>query len=290
MPETRSNIRFHTLGAHAHGLPVLLMIGREWRVAEDQYDWDCRKRKERICIFQYTVSGEGEIEIEGAVHRLPAGQAFLIEAPGPYHYRLPTYSDHWELRFVELSTEALPQWRDIVRSLGRVIDISSHREVEQIMDHIYREADSGAISDVFHNSALAYAFLMHLYRLIHSREAGQQTSDAVNRCLHFIHHNFHLPIGLQEMADASGISRFHLIRVFQQTVGETPSRYLIKMRVKAAATLLVQSSLSVEEIARQTGFMNGNYLAKVFKKWLNQTPSEFRAEAGERQIGQIHIT
>jgi hypothetical protein len=66
----------------------LYSIGYEyWE--DSSYYFDCKNVHVKQCIFRYTVSGEGAIEINRKTYPMKAGQAFLIEKPGPYKYYIP---------------------------------------------------------------------------------------------------------------------------------------------------------------------------------------------------------
>ena len=67
-----------------------------------------------------------------------------------------------------------------------------------------------------------------------------------------------------------------LIRLFKEVTGETPTEYIMNMRVEAALKLLSSTDLSVGEIAEQTGFGNSNYMSRIFRKKLFRTPGSYR--------------
>ncbi|MCY0874767.1 MAG: AraC family transcriptional regulator [Firmicutes bacterium] len=285
----RSITQFHFLAEGARDLPAVLLAGHEWRTAQDRYDWDCRRREDSHLIFQYTVSGCGELEVGGQWVSLPAGTAFLIEVPGPFHYRLPAMSAHWELQFVSLSQACLPWWVHIVTGLGRTIELTPEHDLVQQLQNLSSMSQQGKV-DAFANSARAYAFLMGLYRHLHALPSASHLPLPVQKALACIERDAHCPIGLDDIALAAGVSKFHLIRLFRQHVGDSPTRRLTKERISSAARMLVETTLTVEQIAEQCGFQSGNYFAKAFRKWMNTSPSEFRRESGIRGVNRLEIT
>lgn len=285
----KSVLEFHSLVEIAYGLPSILVVGHEWRTAEDYYDWDCRRRPNPHLVFQYTVSGEGEIEVDGSWHRLPAGRAFLIEIPGGYHYRLPSDSPHWELRYIGLSNDCLGWWTNVVAGVGRLVDLSPTHPVVRKLVSLTDRAMSGEVTDAFHNSSMAYEFLMELYRLRHPRPWESQLPEPVQRAVHFIHSQLEAPIGVADIAASAGISKFHAIRLFREHLGESPTRYLSKLRIRRAAGLLVETDLTIEEVARHSGYLNGNYFAKAFRKWMGVTPTAFRTDAHLRGVDKVQV-
>jgi AraC-like DNA-binding protein len=288
-PDSKSSVLFfgYTFNESDQLQPKIRVIGHERKEPKDNYDWDCRKYdgKYRLsCLFQYTISGEGEVLISGERHRVGPGQAFLIEKPGPYRYYLSPDADHWEFKFVILNN-AFPYFRQITDMTGRVIDIGSDTPIIRLWDRIYRISQARAFADSYHNSLLAYELLMEINRWA-AQESPHRTEDAqLQESIKWIHGNFHKPIGLDDVVRTTSFSRTYFTRLFIAQTGETPMKYLARVRIENAANLLIQTSLPVEEIARYCGFRNGNYFGKVFRKVTGAAPGDFRKLSGEQQKG-----
>lgn len=67
-----------------------------------------------------------------------------------------------------------------------------------------------------------------------------------------------------------------LLRHFQKACGVSPILYMQQLRVERAKTLLETSLLSLEEITAQCGYLDVPSFSKVFKRWAQLTPREFR--------------
>jgi transcriptional regulator GlxA family with amidase domain len=65
-------------------------------------------------------------------------------------------------------------------------------------------------------------------------------------------------------------------RAFQREFGTTPARYLTGVRVREAARLLLESALTIDEIAERAGFPNRAYFSRVFRKITREWPGGFR--------------
>lgn len=60
-------------------------------------------------------------------------------------------------------------------------------------------------------------------------------------------------------------------------MGVTPSDYLAYVRLDMSCRLLVETTLPVDKFARRCGVGSGRQLAKLFRKHLGVTPTEYRA-------------
>ena len=85
--------------------------------------------------------------------------------------------------------------------------------------------------------------------------------------------------GVQELSDALGVSKSHLVRTFRQETGVTPGRYLTTVRIEAAKQLLRSTDAPLELVASLAGFSSANYLCRVFHAETGCTPAAFRAAA-----------
>lgn len=83
-------------------------------------------------------------------------------------------------------------------------------------------------------------------------------------------------IPLHEIASALGMSTVRLIQKFKLSYGDTPTQYQIKLRLERTKKLLLETDLSLDQIADQIGYQNGFYLNRIFKKHMNMTPGNYR--------------
>lgn len=83
-------------------------------------------------------------------------------------------------------------------------------------------------------------------------------------------------IALDELARACGLSRSHFARAFKATMGTPPHRWLLAQRIKRAQDLLLNSTLSIEQVAACCGFADQSHFTRVFGKLVHVGPGEWR--------------
>lgn len=83
-------------------------------------------------------------------------------------------------------------------------------------------------------------------------------------------------LSLQDVALQFGISQRTLSRRFKAATGSTANHYLQKVRLEMAQELLASTNLTVQDVAVAVGYVDQGYLTKVFKRELNQTPTDYR--------------
>ena len=83
-------------------------------------------------------------------------------------------------------------------------------------------------------------------------------------------------LSLGEVASHIGITSNYLSALFSKETGETFSEYLNRIRIRAAARLLKNSGLTINEIASQTGYSDPVYFSKVFKRLMGMSPRAYK--------------
>jgi AraC family transcriptional regulator len=84
---------------------------------------------------------------------------------------------------------------------------------------------------------------------------------------------------LAELASRVGASPFHFARAFRSIVGASPHRYLIDLRVRRAAALLLETKQRITEVAYGVGFGDLSNFVHTFRRAMGSTPRDFRARA-----------
>jgi AraC family transcriptional regulator of arabinose operon len=94
--------------------------------------------------------------------------------------------------------------------------------------------------------------------------------------LDFLYANLHRWIRLNEIAEAATLSPSRLSHVFKDEMGISPGKYLRRIRMQKASSLLATSRLSVKQIMAIAGYDNKSHFVRQFRKAFDDTPSEYR--------------
>lgn len=111
----------------------------------------------------------------------------------------------------------------------------------------------------------------------------------VKAAINYIAQNYAQPITLDDIAASVHISRSECCRCFKRCVHVTPFEYLLKYRIYTAIDLLKnnEEDLSISEIAMQTGFNSSSYFNKIFKKYMECTPSAYKKQIAMEDAAPI---
>lgn len=83
-------------------------------------------------------------------------------------------------------------------------------------------------------------------------------------------------LSMQDVAQAMNYSETHFCRLFKSCFKVNFSVYLNEFRVEQAKHMLLSTSLSVKEIALNCGYRDTSYFIRVFKRFTDTTPMDYR--------------
>jgi len=102
-------------------------------------------------------------------------------------------------------------------------------------------------------------------------------NEMVDKMLDYIHQNFQKDLSVQELADLCHINYNYAGQLFRHETGETINNFLMRIRMDKASELLRNTTLSIADVAAETGYRDYFYFAKIFKRHWGTTPSIFRS-------------
>lgn len=106
--------------------------------------------------------------------------------------------------------------------------------------------------------------------------AADKKLPKLKTVLSFIRGNYHSAITLEDIARAAGMSRKYVCSFFKEMTTKTPMEYLKLYRIERAARKLINTDMSVTEVALSCGFNDFSYFIKTFKQIKGTTPAKYR--------------
>lgn len=231
------------------------------------------------CAFQYTLSGEGALVYEGRERAVRAGSLMLLVSPHDYVYFTPP-GQRWEFFYLTLEGPVIERiWRRVIARLGPVITMAEDEVPLQTAAAFALEIFGDNFCDPWRNSETAYALAMRLLRwAMRAPYAGRpaEYAKAMEKAVDCARRRFADPIGVEDLARAAGMSRFHFSRLFKAHVGISPGEFILQERLQAAADLLQTTAERIADVASRSGFSNPTHFGKLFRRRFGLTPQAFR--------------
>jgi len=167
------------------------------------------------------------------------------------------------------------------RALQQNLTLGDHR-LASMMRLIAEEVREGSPHGTLYAGSLSLALASYLFNehagagRSPQRERGALTSAQKALALEFIRQRLADDLSLDDLAAAAGLSRFHFARLFKNTLGVTPHRFVQDQRLAVARRLLEDTTMTLVDIAAQTGFSSQSHLCTAMQRHMGTTPGRWR--------------
>jgi AraC family transcriptional regulator len=111
----------------------------------------------------------------------------------------------------------------------------------------------------------------------HRSGTAEAYVKAVERVIGHMKEHLEEPLDLDELAPIAAISKFHLVRIFDEITGTTPRHFLACLRIQQAKQLLLSSRASITDICMEVGYTSLGSFSKTFSFLVGLSPQDFRA-------------
>lgn len=106
---------------------------------------------------------------------------------------------------------------------------------------------------------------------------GGQYKNEIKKALRYIEENYQQKLTLTAIAEHVNFSTNYLCKSFKKEVGMNVISYINELRMKKAGEMLKQRGSMVKEASIQVGIEDQLYFSRLFKKYYNMSPSEYRS-------------
>lgn len=114
--------------------------------------------------------------------------------------------------------------------------------------------------------------------LVREARRGPFTDDRLNRVMEHIRQNYTQSLPVSVLADCAGMSRRSFERLFREELNCSPNVYLKQVRINAVCRSLLDTGLSLAEIAIGCGFADQSHMTREFRKLIGMPPRAYRQQ------------
>lgn len=148
---------------------------------------------------------------------------------------------------------------------------------DPLAEAVVRAVATGDADDLYAESAAAFLATHLLTR--HARLpalASTREDTRVRAAVAIMRDRLAEPLTLADIACEVHLSVYHLVRVFRAATGQTPYRYLTRLRIEEAKRFLRATDLPLSQIALRCGFASPGALSTAFTRHTGARPSVYR--------------
>ncbi len=253
------------------------------------------------------LDGWGRHRVGEFDYEIRAGEIFVLTGTMTHHYPdvrnlslINVLFDAEALGFVDWDLGEIPGYYALfeieprMRRIGSFpnrlrLDLDEFAGVNEMVTEIESELET-------RREGYRFLAISHFRRLVGflSRRYSEKPRTRINgavqlsRVLSYIEQHHSEPMDVATLCRVGCLSRSSLMRKFRAVTGSSPLDYLIRYRIGQAQRLLRGTDLSISEIGLRTGFCDGNYFTRQFRRITGTPPSEWRRRPEARGDAVAH--
>lgn len=264
--------------------------------------WHIQQRKLLDYLLVYIESGTGRFNVDGVEYEVKDDDVFWIPPDTPHemqgfppmmklayvHFDLvyrPDFS-HWDftvpggmLDLRELGALMHPPAPPPVNELKGRLQMPRARQLGERLHTICEHAIRATAYAQLRMSAEMLQILTIILEDVSSpaiTDSAVRHGTAMEKTAEFMRKHCGETLSVEFLARRAGLSTCYFQRLFTQTFGMTPHAYLTELRLFKARDLMLYTTLTLSEIAMQSGFSSIHNFSRAFKRLQGTTPTEFR--------------
>lgn len=261
------------------GMPAVVCGGwersaRDYRISRSDF---------RYFGLEFVVAGRGELHMRGRVHPLSRGIIFAY-GPGIQHEITTDSKDRLSKYFIDfVGSGAEAALRAAGVPPGACRAVAAVEEVQAAFEHLIAAGRRGTATAA-RITALQGQILLLLVSDVRL-PAGKRAIRSLQtflRCRELLEQNFAAIRTVEEAAAASGMTPAYFCRLFRRFARQSAYRFLMRLKMNQAATLLERHALNVGETAEALG-MDPFHFSRAFKRVHGRPPVSFLAGASHSE-------
>ncbi|WP_263410513.1 helix-turn-helix domain-containing protein [Terriglobus tenax] len=235
-------------------------------------------RDDAVCAkLDWTINGRRKTDayVSGDLILNPAGLTTF-----------PRWDKRVKLHLLAIRPESLKRAAEQMDMTSKVELIPHYgfrdRLLAQLIQTVVSEF-SQPYPDLLYAETMAHATMAHLLKTSANNVKptkdlkGKLSARTLQSVAEYMQANLSRRVSLEELAAIAQLSTVHFARLFRQTTGRPPHQWLLEQRLRQAEKLLIAKTLTISEIATQTGFSDQSHLTRAFRRSRGMTPSHFRS-------------
>lgn len=271
------------LNYNTPGFPFRIL--ESWLSDFDRFAAECHWHRD----FEFLWTEEGAIcyFVNGRHVRLNPGEGIFVNSDR-LHYGYSPERSECRYRFVVADPSVLMQNAHVAAKI-----LAMEKGQDYLVLHPHVEKEAGILSalkemyhiEILHEEGYELALLGTFSRLLGSLAAllhppGVQLSErdqqTVKEMVAFIHSHMGEKISLEEIASSGAVCQSKCCQLFRTYIGQSPGKYLQRVRIARSVELLKREEKSITDIALECGFGSSSYFVASFRQVTGTTPLAFR--------------
>ena len=232
-------------------------------------------------LLQYCSEGCGEIEIDGNIFPVKAGECF-VTLPNQIRTERADTKDPWAHAWIGVNGQSAATFFDQIgiTASNPIIKDCANSRIPQRLQKIIEVANQPECQPNFILAESLFAFMKEFikFRNISPQNNQTLTNKYIEQAIYYMNmHYFKSDINIQTLADSMGLNRSYFYEIFKSKTGMSPKQYLTQLRIQKACEYLLMPQATITSVAYSVGYEPSTF-SRAFRSVMGINPSDYRNE------------
>ena len=232
--------------------------------------YEIYREKSKTACIEYIEEGKGTVNVNNSSFTPVKGDSYFLRAGEKHHY----FSDKttpWKKYFINLSGTLLDSLTDgyLLKENHHFPGLDTKEELCRIID-LAKDKESDNSNEII---SIVNQILLKMHNSLNNLSDTPTTAEKMKN---YINAHASEKFKIEDLCKHINRSESQAIRLFKNAYGITPYTYILDKKIHIAQNLLINTNLSIKEIAFKLSFSDEYYFSNVFKSKTRMSPSSFR--------------
>lgn len=229
-------------------------------------------------IIHFVISGKGYFN----GNLVSEGEGFIITPSMLEHY-YPETSDPWEfIWFISTDDKIKPVFEKLISNNTQIFTHNATENLKSLAQKI--KTNNNNLLSSFKAVEIFLNIVNNAFQ--DKKENTQKTNKDLylEVAVNYIKNNIALSVNVNDLTKILGISQAYLHRIFKENFSISTKQYINNTRIQEAKKLLIETKLSITQIASSVGFCDVLTFSKFFSKNVGISPQNYRTEKTSNKV------
>lgn len=250
------------------------VVGAQRTVLPEKY-WERPLECDPFARFYVVNAGTGMTRVEGTLKRFTPDGIYIIPSHTEFQHVDSPGMDHYWIHFQALLPSGLSLFE--VLDSDWEIPCGAIPDSAEKADRIVRLYNGSSFLDIIEARSILAEMVCQFLRA--SKTAWKTKPKDIQRfepVLRYIEEHLTTQLTVDDLAGICHLQPQYFSEVFSRSFGQPPLRFVNQKRMERAQFFLVNSTISVKEIAHDLGYEDECYFSRMFKRLVGMNPTEYR--------------
>ncbi|MEH6607181.1 MAG: helix-turn-helix domain-containing protein, partial [Pseudomonadales bacterium] len=227
-------------------------------------------------LIIYCTHGRGTATIEGAEHKIQAGDLLVLPKGCAHEYQADAESP-WTIFWVHYDGSHSQAYTDFIEVESPVVSIGAQPRLIADFDALFsRRQDGFSRPDYVHTACQLKQMLTGIGEIVRHHQTRRGRQIDLDHIQGLMHLSLQGKLDLDMLAAQAKLSKYHFSRKFKQLTGHSPIQHFLHLKMQHACQLLDNTQLSIKQVAGEVGYDDAYYFSRLFKQIIGLAPSKYR--------------